>query len=266
MKKAFVRNFPDDLTSYDFLKAVAVMTMIIDHLGAYFFPDQEGWRIVGRMSLPIWMFLIGYAQTRKVPEMFYWAAGILLISDVITGQSIFPLSIIVTIIITRYLIDYIMLFALSNFQNLFLATFALIILAFPSMFIFEYGTQAVLFAMFGYLVRHQKKINWSNERIIIFMFLALVTYMFFQGMTINFTTIEFYTTGAGVFLVCLMLAMFRPKLYPDLTKKYKGFVEETLKVLGRQTLEVYVIHLVLFKVAVLFMHSDRYSFFGWSFF
>jgi len=240
--------------------------MIIDHLGVFFFPDQEGWRVVGRMSMPIWMFLVGYAQTRKIPDMLYWGAGILFISDFVFGQNLFALSILVTIIIIRYTLDYIMAFALSGFQNLFMATFSLIILAFPTMFLFEYGTQAVLFAMFGYLLRHQKKIEWSNEKIMIFMFVSFMAYMAFQKIVISFNTVEFYTMGAGVLLVCLSLMLFQPKLYPELTKKWPTFISEFFKVMGRQTLEIYVIHLILFKMAGFWLFPERFGLFEFTLF
>ena len=45
--KQFIRKLPQELTSYDLLKTLAVVTMIIDHIGLYFFPDDVGWRIVG---------------------------------------------------------------------------------------------------------------------------------------------------------------------------------------------------------------------------
>ncbi|HPF77975.1 MAG TPA: TraX family protein [Alphaproteobacteria bacterium] len=266
MKKAFVRNLPKNLTSYDFLKSLAVITMIIDHMGIYFFPDQMGWRVVGRLSLPIWMFLIGYAQTRKIPPALYWGAGILVLSNIVMGQGIFPLNVLATIIILRLTIDYVMQFALSSYQNMFLGVAAITIIVFPTMFVFEYGTQAVLFGMFGYMVRHQKKIGFSNEQILIFMFVALTVYSVFQKITIGLDDIEFYTMAAGLLLVNLMLSVFQPKLYPELTEKLPAFVTEIFKLLGRQTLEIYVIHILLFQAAAFWLFPGRFSLFDVSLF
>ena len=36
------KQLPRELTSYDFLKAFALITMVIDHTGYYFFPEQRG--------------------------------------------------------------------------------------------------------------------------------------------------------------------------------------------------------------------------------
>tara|TARA_Y100001933_G_C18881731_1_gene514331 strand:- start:274 stop:897 length:624 start_codon:yes stop_codon:yes gene_type:complete len=49
----------------DFLKFLAMLTMLIDHIGYLFFPSQMIWRIIGRLSFPIFAFLIarGYRYT-----------------------------------------------------------------------------------------------------------------------------------------------------------------------------------------------------------
>ena len=41
------------------LKIIALLTMIIDHIGALLFPDIEILRIIGRLSFPIYAYLIG---------------------------------------------------------------------------------------------------------------------------------------------------------------------------------------------------------------
>jgi len=40
------------------LKWIAIITMIIDHVGAVFFPQYRGFRMIGRLAFPIFAFLI----------------------------------------------------------------------------------------------------------------------------------------------------------------------------------------------------------------
>ena len=49
----------------DFLKLIAIVTMFIDHLGVMFFPEMNILRIIGRISFPIFAFMIasGYKHT-----------------------------------------------------------------------------------------------------------------------------------------------------------------------------------------------------------
>lgn len=53
------------LSSYP-IKLLAAVTMLIDHIGVVFFPDAIGFRIIGRISFPlfIWLLVQGEAHTR----------------------------------------------------------------------------------------------------------------------------------------------------------------------------------------------------------
>ncbi|MCD8299598.1 MAG: conjugal transfer protein TraX [Clostridiales bacterium] len=50
------------------LKWIAVITMLIDHVGAVLFPYQMGFRYVGRIAFPIFCFMLveGFINTRSV--------------------------------------------------------------------------------------------------------------------------------------------------------------------------------------------------------
>lgn len=47
------------------IQFLAMLTMLIDHVGAVWFPDQEAWRIIGRLSFPIYAYamVLGYYRT-----------------------------------------------------------------------------------------------------------------------------------------------------------------------------------------------------------
>ncbi|WP_461812080.1 TraX family protein [Faecalimonas sp.] len=50
------------------LKIIAVITMIIDHVGLFFFPQYTIFRIIGRISFPIFAFLVveGFYHTSNI--------------------------------------------------------------------------------------------------------------------------------------------------------------------------------------------------------
>ncbi|SCZ78901.1 TraX family protein [Acidaminobacter hydrogenoformans] len=54
----------------DTLKLIAILTMLIDHTGYLLFPDQIAWRLIGRLSFPIFAFLVarGSRLTRSQPR------------------------------------------------------------------------------------------------------------------------------------------------------------------------------------------------------
>ena len=44
----------------DMLKLIAMLTMLVDHIGLLFFPEIMAFRIVGRIAMPL--FAYGIAQ------------------------------------------------------------------------------------------------------------------------------------------------------------------------------------------------------------
>ncbi|MEP0945691.1 MULTISPECIES: TraX family protein [Cyanophyceae] len=60
-------DFPKGLTSYQ-IKVLAAVTMLVDHIGVVFFPEAIAFRIIGRISFPlfIWLLVQGEAHTKHV--------------------------------------------------------------------------------------------------------------------------------------------------------------------------------------------------------
>ena len=60
------------------LKIIAAISMFIDHMGLIFFPGVELFRILGRIALPIFAFMIAEGckytknRLRYFLSVFYW--------------------------------------------------------------------------------------------------------------------------------------------------------------------------------------------------
>ncbi len=76
------------LTNYH-IKLLAAVTMLIDHIGVVFFPDAIAWRIGGRLSFPlfIWLLVQGEAHTRDI-----WRYGLRLAILGTVTQPIYQLT------------------------------------------------------------------------------------------------------------------------------------------------------------------------------
>lgn len=62
---------------------VAMLTMLIDHVGLVFFPTEPDWRIAGRLAFPIYAYAlyIGYTRTRNMKSYTLRLLGLALISQ-----------------------------------------------------------------------------------------------------------------------------------------------------------------------------------------
>jgi len=66
------------------MQLIAMMTMLVDHIGLVFFEDQIFWRVIGRIAFPIYAYFIvlGYRRTGDVKRYMYRLLAIALISQV----------------------------------------------------------------------------------------------------------------------------------------------------------------------------------------
>jgi hypothetical protein len=65
------------------IQFLAMLTMLIDHIGLVWFPDHMAWRIIGRLALPFYAFAIvlGYYRTKNIQLYLKRVAWIALLSQ-----------------------------------------------------------------------------------------------------------------------------------------------------------------------------------------
>lgn len=256
-----------DLTTYDFLKAIAVILMVVDHIGFHFYPDEVWWRVFGRLCVPIWFFLIGYAKTREIPKTFWLGAGTLVLSSLLAGQYLFPLNILFVLMAARFMIDGIALRALRTNETLAGMFFLLLLLSFPSMFVVEYGTMGLLFSLFGYMVRNPQAVPFKRFPVFVFVSGTALAYAISQGSMMPTLSVDQFTVlMLGTIFVCMLLSAFQPLTFPHLTRILTPAGAGVFKILGRHSLAVYVLHVLVFRAVSVVMYPERFRFLEWTFF
>ncbi|PZO82666.1 MAG: hypothetical protein DI626_09890 [Micavibrio aeruginosavorus] len=253
---------PASLTSYDFLKCAALALMIIDHVGAFFYPEQEWFRVFGRFSAPIWLFLIGFARSRDLPPRLWAGVFILTAVSFTVGANLLPLTILVTIILCRLVIDPVMEWVRRKPVILYLMVTFLFFLTFPTFFFFEYGAVALLPVMAGYMTRNRAELPFGKDDIFRFSLIAGGAYAVMELVVfLNFSMTQKMVVGAGMMALFSALTMFRPLVFVRLTDVLPRTLVCLIQIGGRWTLEIYIFHLVVFRILSPLARGEAIPFF-----
>ncbi len=237
--------------------------MIVDHVGAYFMPDEMWLRAIGRLSAPIWLFLVGYARSRDLSPSLWAGTALIVVANLIIGEPVLPLCILATILVCRILMDPLMARAGANPSSVYAVCFVMAMLSLPTMAFVDYGLAAMLFALVGYVVRRQEELAFRQSDVLSFTVFAAGLYAIIQIIVFpEFTLVQKIVAGAGMVLTGVALTRFRSAMYDGLTARLGGAVTACIRICGRRTLEIYVIHLILFKflAALWSVDTDWFSF------
>lgn len=260
-----IKSLPKEITSYDLLKTFAVITMLIDHMGSYFFPDEAWLRAIGRLSFPVWFFLVGYARSRDFSPRMFLGAGLLAASSIPAGMAFFSLNILVSILVVRALLDPVMTFATRNKWALWGVSAALICALLPAGLLIEYGSVGLMMAMFGYLVRRRDELE-EPAVLDTYMTFLVVVYGVSQILVFGFSHIQSGFVILGSLAVLFVLSGFKPVTYSALSEKSPVALRWFLQFCGRRTLEIYVVHLLVFRSLAVYWGYEGYEFMDWSWF
>ena len=177
------------------LKLIAVITMIIDHVGLFFFPEHILFRIIGRISFPIFAFLIveGFYHTRDIWKYMIRLGISAVLSeipfDLLTTGKVFDLrhqNVFFTLLIGVVLM-YVYEKQYSTFSKV--STVFLIMLA-GDIFRTDYGSWGVLMIFCFFIFRERmaaKLISAAVINIVVFGYIqafavmALLPIYFYNG-------------------------------------------------------------------------------------
>jgi len=152
-----IRPYPP-VTTTDALKAAALALILVDHVGHYLADEWPILRVIGRLGVPVFFFLIGFAKSRDIP--WRWVSLGIALTGVdylwLGGLDGLQLNILFNFVAIRLalpLIERHVLPSLWRLAFMMMALVAVIPLVNP---ILEYGTEGWLLAIFGLLVRRSR--------------------------------------------------------------------------------------------------------------
>lgn len=254
-KPEILKSYGDALTAHDVLKAFAVLTMIADHVGYFFFPEELWLRVIGRLSAPVWFYLVGYAGARPVPQSWLIGGGIASAAAIAFSGYVMPFNILFMLAAVRVAMPYLERIAFSG-RVAFIAVFVgLFALSFYTSYVLEYGTMGVLWALYGAHRRREPGQERAGAQAILLGAMVAVSFLF-QALTLPAMDGN-HNFGLGVGLACLFVVLlgFVPERWP-----VSSAVALPVQILGRWTLEIYVFHLVAFRVLAFFLYPGKYAF------
>ncbi len=234
------------VTTTDLLKCAAVVCMVLDHIGHFIFPDEPGWRVVGRLAAPVFFFLIGYARSWSVPRSWLVFGAILTALDLASPQGSQHLNILLVFALLR------LFFAMAGptlrrqWQFPFLAgcVFALF-LPFAGEWI-EYGMEGPLIALAGWMAREAADAPADlHERLRlqarIALGLALAVYFGMESVDYGFRGLWLKTFIVLMAGLGYALATFRRA---EVSLAAPAPVLAGIRAAGRWSLEIYALHLI----------------------
>jgi len=227
-----------EINSYDLIKAIAITTMIIDHLGLYIFDNQLWFRVIGRSAAPLFFFITGYVGRSKFKWNILIYGLILSLITYFTEDKIF-FNILVNFVLIKWVLNYYQPEKLSN--RLLPLSFILMLAA--SLFIspyLEYGLFGLMFA-FG-----ARLISVKDDRGPIWLAATVICYFLYESLVFSFFQ---YRPYEYVFIaICLIL--FNTFFWFRMRKwEIKKIMHMPILILSRYSLEIYFIHLALLKIS-----------------
>ena len=147
-----IYRYGAEVNSHDLLKILAISTMVVDHVGKYFFPGIVWFRLVGRMAAPQFFFLVGYSGSYRFKREILLYGLALLVVNFLTDTSatviaqLTPLNILISFVLIKALLNKFDPLKLPvEFLILLLAV--IMLFSIPTYVSIEYGTLGLSYAI-----------------------------------------------------------------------------------------------------------------------
>jgi hypothetical protein len=253
----------------DWLKVVAIILVSVDHIGYFFIADDQWWSTFGRLAAPVFFFLLGYSQSRRVPLNWIWLGIILTLLDSWnTDWTWVAPNILFSLALIRLARPYVHTLVRHRGWFVFVFVVSALILLLPiAGTIVEYGAEGWLWALFGL---YQRMYNDSRSDAgvvgatqdpaprtgnpgllrLLACLAAAVIYVWQEQMEFSFSQVHFTALILGVGVLSLSLCLF---LRGPSRFQPPEPIAIAMRFVGRHTLEIYAIELAGFELIILLM-------------
>lgn len=225
------------VNTHDLLKAIAIITMIIDHCGLYLADGNLWMRVVGRSAAPLFFFVVGTAKSFRF-RLDLVIYGLLLTLITYCTEQLFYFNILLSFVLIKWVLTYYNPRNSTSTQLIYL----FIVLAIAQLYIhawLEYGSFGLLFAFAGRLI------SQNDPRGKYWTIASLVIYLLIESYYFNFFMNAGYVILFGLISILLCFAMICFKFR---TWAMPRILNYSILFLSRYSLQIYFIHLAGLKI------------------
>ena len=173
------------------IELVAVVSMIIDHVGFVFFPEMIIFQIIGRLSFPLYAYLIalGYSRTKNSIIYFFRVLVLAIVSQWFFNYLISPIKLNVCFTLSFSIISLIV-FELNKINKALKMFLYILILFFSLLLGCEYGSYGILLVLLFHLyIKNQHDKTYKIYAITSIIFLIIVSMFVFSFSIIHLYSI-----------------------------------------------------------------------------
>ncbi|CAK6518922.1 TraX family protein [Rickettsia helvetica] len=237
----------------DLLKTLAIIAMIIDHIGLYLYPELTIMRIIGRTAMPVFCFFAGYNFHDK-PKTRIIICGVLLqIYTTVLFKQFITTNIIISIYLGQWYIYYFRNAATSFFYSGYCHVIIMVILWYISWALIDYGTLVIAIMILGFISKHEQ----ANLKLCCFIaiFASFVHSTLFT-LAIPFSDFNFSNTEL-ILNVTFLTITYILMIISDYSQK----IAINLKWISRNVLYIYCIQMMILQF--IFIYKYTYGFKSW---
>ena len=237
----------------DLLKTLAIITMLVDHVGLYLYPELTIMRITGRTAMPVFCFFAGYNFHDK-PKTHIIIFGILLqIYTTVLFKQLLTTNILISIYLGQWYIYYFRNSLTHFFYSGYCHVIIMVILFYISWALIDYGTLVIAIMILGFISKHEQ----ANIKLCCFVAI-FASFVHSTLFTLAICLNEFNFSNIDLILNLTFLTItYILMIVGDYSQK----IAINLKWMSRNILYIYCIQIMILQFT--FIYKYTYGFKNW---